>query len=292
MAGKPKQGIEYAGWSVTMFDSDDKIDLLLDACGWDGFGIYFYLCTRAFGGDGYYYKWGFASCASTARRMGGGIGSNTVKETVGHCLRIGLFDKGLFDRWGILTSRGIQRSYWRVLSGRRSQSRYIESIGCWQMMSARGLLKLTWNQIMALQMTMCSLQMMIRSFQMRVRTVQYRTVQYSILENNPAEPVLSPTEEFYRSKIGTVTDKIREGLAEMVSEDGETEVMSAIKIAAEKGARNLGYIRGFLRNRRKAEAEQRQKNKFLNCSQRDDVDYDALEKELADMSTGGQDGTR
>ena len=75
MAGKPKQGIEYAGWSVTMFDSDDKIDLLLDACGWDGFGIYFYLCTRAFGGDGYYYKWGFASCASTARRMGGGIGS-------------------------------------------------------------------------------------------------------------------------------------------------------------------------------------------------------------------------
>lgn len=291
MAGKPKQGIEYAGWSVTMFDSDDKIDLLLDACGWDGFGIYFYLCTRAFSGDGYYYKWGFASCASTARRMGGGIGSNTVKETVGHCLRIGLFDKGLFDRWGILTSRGIQRSYWRVLTGRRSKVVYREY---WLLADdeCQGLVKINLesNHDLAndhLQPAHDDTQLANEG---KNSTVQNSTVQS--FKNNPAEPVLSPTEEFYRDKIGTVTDKIREGLAEMVSEDGETEVMSAIKIAAEKGARNLGYIRGILRNRRKAEAEQRQKNKFLNYSQRDDVDYDALEKELADMSTGGQDGTR
>lgn len=291
MAGKPKQGIEYAGWSVTMFDSDDKIDLLLDACGWDGFGIYFYLCTRAFGGDGYYYKWGFASCASTARRMGGGIGSNTVKETVGHCLRIGLFDKGLFDRWGILTSRGIQRSYWRVLSGRRSKVVYREY---WLLADdeCQGLIKISLesNHDLANDHVQPANDDTQLANEGKNSTVQYSTVQY--FKNNPAEPVLSPTEEFYRSKIGTVTDKIREGLAEMVSEDGETEVMSAIKIAAEKGARNLGYIRGILRNRRKTEAEQRKKNKFLNYSQRDDVDYDALEKELADMSMGGQDGTR
>lgn len=291
MAGKPKQGIEYAGWSVTMFDSDDKIDLLLDACGWDGFGIYFYLCTRAFGGDGYYYKWGFASCASTARRMGGGIGSNTVKETVGHCLRIGLFDKGLFDRWGILTSRGIQRSYWRVLAGRRSKVVYREY---WLLADdeCQGLVKISLesNHGLANDHLQPANDDMQAANKGKNSTVQNSTVQS--FKNNPAEPVLSPTEEFYRSKIGTVTDKIREGLAEMVSEDGETEVMAAIKIAAERGARNLGYIRGILRNRRKTEAEQRQKNKFLNYSQRDDVDYDALEKELADMSMGGHDGTR
>lgn len=291
MAGKPKQGIEYAGWSVTMFDSDDKIDLLLDACGWDGFGIYFYLCTRAFGGDGYYYKWGFASCASTARRMGGGIGSNTVKETVGHCLRIGLFDKGLFDRWGILTSRGIQRSYWRVLAKRRSKVVYREY---WLLADyeCQGLIKISLesNHDLANDHVQPANDYVPATNGGKNSTVQNSTVQS--FKNNPAEPVLSPTEDLYRSKIGTLTDKIREGLAEMVSEDGETEVMSAIKIAAEKGARNLGYIRGILRNRRKTEAEQRQKNKFLNYSQRDDVDYDALEKELADMSMGGQDGTR
>lgn len=119
MAGRPpKKGIDYAGWSVDIFDNDTKIDKLLDAHGWDGFGIYFYLCQRAYGGEGYFYKWGYDDCASTSRKMGGGIGSGTVRETVGYCLQIGLFDKGLFDRWGVLTSRGIQRRYWEVVKAR------------------------------------------------------------------------------------------------------------------------------------------------------------------------------
>lgn len=119
MAGRPpKKGISYAGWSVDIFDNDTKIDKLLDAHGWDGFGIYFYLCQRAYGGEGYFYKWGYDDCASTSRKMGGGIGSGTVREAVGYCLQIGLFDKGLFDRWGVLTSRGIQRRYWEVVKAR------------------------------------------------------------------------------------------------------------------------------------------------------------------------------
>lgn len=119
MAGRPpKKGINYAGWSVDIFDNDTKIDKLLDAYGWDGFGIYFYLCQRAYGGEGYFYQWSYDDCASTSRKMGGGIGSGTVRETVGYCLQIGLFDKRLFDRWGVLTSRGIQRRYWEVVKGR------------------------------------------------------------------------------------------------------------------------------------------------------------------------------
>lgn len=112
MAGRPpKTKIDYAGWSVDIFDNDTKIDKLLDAQKWKGFGVYFYLCQKAYGSDGYFYKWSYDDCASTARKMGGGIRSGTVKETVDYCLRIGLFDKGLFARWGILTSRGIQKRY-------------------------------------------------------------------------------------------------------------------------------------------------------------------------------------
>lgn len=118
MAGKPKKRIDYAGWSVDIFSNDVKIDKLLDAHGWTGFGIYFYLCQMAFGGEGYYYEWGYDLCASTARKMGGGVGAGTVKETVDYCLQIGLFDKGLFDGWGVLTSRGIQKSYLVVLKSK------------------------------------------------------------------------------------------------------------------------------------------------------------------------------
>ena len=119
MAGRPpKEGIDYAGWSVDMFENDPKIDKLLDAQGACGFLVYFYLCLRAYGSNGYFYRWSYDDVATTARKIGGGVGSETVKNTVGLCLQIGLFDKRLFDRDGILTSRGIQKRYWQVAKER------------------------------------------------------------------------------------------------------------------------------------------------------------------------------
>jgi hypothetical protein len=127
MARKPKKRIDYAGWSVDIFSSDTKIDKLLDAQGWVGFGIYFYLCQMAFGSDGYFYEWCYDLCATTARKMGGGVGAGTVKETVDYCLQIGLFNQRLFDRWGVLTSRGIQKSYLQVLQSKNRQGTEIIS---------------------------------------------------------------------------------------------------------------------------------------------------------------------
>lgn len=111
MAGKPKRSIDFAGWRTDIFENDTKIDELIEAQGWIGFSIYFYLCQKAYASDGYFYQWSYTNSATTARRMGGGIGSETIRQVVGLCLQIGLFDKRLFDREGILTSRGIQRRY-------------------------------------------------------------------------------------------------------------------------------------------------------------------------------------
>lgn len=127
MAGRPKKRIDYAGWSVDIFSNDVKIDKLLDAQGWIGFGIYFYLCQMAFGSEGYFYEWCYDLCATTARKMGGGVGAGTVKETVDYCLHIGLFDKRLFDKWGVLTSRGIQKSFLIVLKSKNRKGAEIYS---------------------------------------------------------------------------------------------------------------------------------------------------------------------
>lgn len=129
MAGRPKQGIDYSGWSVDIFDSDAKIDKLLDAKGWKGFGIYFFLCQRAYKTNGYFYEWSYDDCATTARKMGGGINSGTVEETVRFCFQVDLFNQGLFDRWGIITSRGIQRRFWSVLSDGGAKL-YMTNTGC------------------------------------------------------------------------------------------------------------------------------------------------------------------
>lgn len=150
MAGRPKQGIDYAGWSVDIFDGDTKIDKLLDAQGWVGFSVYFYLCLMAYKFDGYYYKWSYDDAASTARRMGGGVGSQTVINTVGLCLQIGLFDKNLFDRDGILTSRGIQRRY-KDATSRRTNRQIVAEYWLLDATESEGLVFCTLNSDSCMQ---------------------------------------------------------------------------------------------------------------------------------------------
>ncbi len=122
MAGRPpKEGIEFSGWATDVFE-DPKIDKLIDGQGISGFAVYFYLCQRAYGLHGYFLPWTCDDAPTVARRIGGGVGSKTVQDTVGLCLRIGLFNNMLFEGHGILTSRGIQRGFTPVLKKRRVKS--------------------------------------------------------------------------------------------------------------------------------------------------------------------------
>ena len=122
MAGRPpKEGIEFSGWSVDVFE-DPKIERLIDGQGISGFVIYFYLCQSAYRLYGYYLPWTCDDAAGVARRVGGGVGSKTVRDTVGLCLRIGLFNKELFEGHGILTSRALQQGFSVVLKKRRSKN--------------------------------------------------------------------------------------------------------------------------------------------------------------------------
>ena len=83
-AGRPlKEGLDYSNWVVDIFDNDSKIEKLLDSQGAAGFLIYFYLCQRAYGSEGYFFKWSYDDAATTSRKIGGGVRSETMKQVVG-----------------------------------------------------------------------------------------------------------------------------------------------------------------------------------------------------------------
>lgn len=110
--GRPiKRGMTWTPWDTDIFD-DERIFELISTQGWKGFSVYFYLCQKIYGLEGYYIKCATPSFACmTAQKMGGGVGAETVQETIRFCLRLGLFDSGLYERWGILTSHGIQKRF-------------------------------------------------------------------------------------------------------------------------------------------------------------------------------------
>lgn len=122
MGRPPKQGIQFAGWDVDMFE-DDKIVRLVSSQGWQGFAIFFFICQRTYGTDGYYYRWSKDSASTVAAYMGKGIRPGTVAATVKKCAEIGLFD---WDRYaaGILTSRAIQERFVIATTRRRNRTVY------------------------------------------------------------------------------------------------------------------------------------------------------------------------
>ena len=93
---------------------DDSIKLLESEFGLKGFAVIIKLYQKIYSDEGYYCNWNqdvellFAASLSTDREP---IGGSFVSEVIKGCLRRGVFDKGMYDKYGILTSRGIQKRY-------------------------------------------------------------------------------------------------------------------------------------------------------------------------------------
>ena len=280
MPGRPKQGIDYAGWSVDIFDGDKKIDKLLDAKGWKGFGIYFFLCQRAYKTNGYYYEWGYDDCATTARKMGGGINSGTVKETVDYCFQVDLFDQRLFDRWGILTSRGIQRRFWAVLSERRNKTVYAEY---WLLKEeeCKGLLKVGLNSDLQpsndhLQPANDETPYIKKS---KVNKSIYISAQPSdSFQNQELEAAFQLYLSGRIAKYGELSSEqikvLREELAGMGSDDRERTAIA--KQAFMNGWKGLYPVK---KSGKKDGGKKQPSNRFNNFHQRE-YDYSQLEKDL------------
>ena len=119
MAGrKRKQGLEYSSWDVDVYD-DRKILSLTDSEGYGAFTVYFVLCQQIYASGGYYLPWTEGDVPWMKRLLGGGITSEKVAAVVERCLQIGLFDQEIYRKYGVLTSRGIQRTFAIVVQKRR-----------------------------------------------------------------------------------------------------------------------------------------------------------------------------
>lgn len=106
MARPIKPSIEYFPLDVVM---DTKFELIEAEFQLTGFAIVVKLLQRVYGEQGYYCEWNDEVALLFARKNG--VGVNVVSEIVRAALKRGIFDKEMFERFGILTSKGIQRRY-------------------------------------------------------------------------------------------------------------------------------------------------------------------------------------
>lgn len=114
MARPQKAGLEYFPLDVDI-DSDDRVEFILAKHGFMAFGILIKLLMEIYR-QGYYIAWTERQQYVFAKRVN--VDSMYTETVVSAYINEGIFDKELYEKYGILTSHGIQTRYLQA-SGRR-----------------------------------------------------------------------------------------------------------------------------------------------------------------------------
>lgn len=121
MARPQKDGLDYFPLDVDI-DQDDKVQLIEAQFGIIGFGILIKLFMKIYK-EGYFYEWTEKEQLLFSKRIN--VDINLVNDVINECIKWGLFDSTLYEKYKILTSKGIQRRYLEATS-RRKQVELIE----------------------------------------------------------------------------------------------------------------------------------------------------------------------
>ena len=110
-----KSGIDYFPLDVTL---NAKFELIEAEFGLTGFGVVVHLLQEIYGKAGYYIEWTEEVALLVARKVG--LGGSVVSEIIEASIRRGMFDKEKYDKYHVLTSKGIQERYFEAVSRRKT----------------------------------------------------------------------------------------------------------------------------------------------------------------------------
>lgn len=114
MARVAKTGLSYIPVDIDIFD-DPKLLRIEDQFGLKGGYITLRLLFWIYR-DGYYTIWDDNTPYIFAKRVGNGVTGSLVNEVVGGLLKCSFFNEEMFKRFSILTSKGIQKRWLKIIN--------------------------------------------------------------------------------------------------------------------------------------------------------------------------------
>lgn len=115
-----KDGVDYWNIDVSFFENK-KVRLIRGEFGIKGVYLCILLLNEIYRTGGYYKKWDRDDCLllSDSSGVAGDCSPELIAEVVQGLVRRSLFDKGVLDRFGVLTSAEIQRRFLRIVGNSR-----------------------------------------------------------------------------------------------------------------------------------------------------------------------------
>lgn len=107
-------GIPYFPLETVM---NDRMRLIEAEFGLTGFGVAVRLWQKIYQ-SGYYVEWNDEVALLFAKEVG--LGGSVVSEIVSALIKRRVFDQALYEKYGVLTSEGVQKRYFEIVKRRKS----------------------------------------------------------------------------------------------------------------------------------------------------------------------------
>lgn len=246
-----KAGVEYFPLDV---ENDDKLDLIEAEFGLTGFAVIVKLYQRIYK-LGYYCEWNDEVALLFGKRLG--TGGKAVSEIVSAAIRRKLFDEEIYKKYGVLTSRGIQKRYFEIVARRRNvevEQRYL--------LVSRELIPVNVNIMYA------ETPVNVNTMQAETPENAYRSTQSKVKESKVKEskvllherplaaaavetdqrPDFNTVEAYASGNLRYLSPGNMEELASFAEDFPADMLRYAIDLAVGAGKPTWNYVRGILRS--------------------------------------------
>ena len=263
MARPQKEGLDYFPLDTDIAE-DEKVLYLEAETGLEGFAIYVKLLSTIYRNN-YYMMWTETQLSIYSRRFF--VDKNTLSTVVSVCNNIGLFDKNLFEKYGILTSHGIQTRYLLALERRSNvtlideyclldrekiaKSKKVKLISAPKQVSAynnpHSTVVSVYNNPIKAPLTSAE------TPQSKVKESIYSTTTTPPIippeeEQEPMDEELAKVVQAFSDNIHPITPMEFESLQEEMQTFSADRIIEAIARAVDRGKRSMGYVRGILKS--------------------------------------------
>ena len=267
-------GINYFPLNVHL---DDKFELIEAEFGLKGFAIVVKLFQKIYGQQGYYCEWTEDVALLFGKNVG--LGGDAVSEIVRVAIKRGIFDSELYDKYQILTSRGIQERYFEAVSRRKEVEVRKEYLLIKVDQIYKNVRILNENVNISSKNVNISEQKKVEESKVKEKRVEERKL--------PRLPVRIV--KLYENNIAPLTPITLRGLDDWLNAMSEDVVEYAISEAVKNNKRNYKYIEAILRNHfnagrttlaevQSAKRAYKGNENELSINRDDNLDYDELEK--------------
>ena len=267
-------GINYFPLNVHL---DDKFELIEAEFGLKGFAIVVKLFQKIYGQQGYYCEWTEDVALLLGKNVG--LGGDAVSEIVRAAIKRGIFDSELYDKYQILTSRGIQERYFEAVSRRKEVEVRKEYLLIKVDQIYKNVRILNENVNISSKNVNISEQKKVEESKVKEKRVEERKL--------PRLPVRIV--KLYENNIAPLTPITLRGLDDWLNAMSEDVVEYAISEAVKNNKRNYKYIEAILRNHfnagrttlaevQSAKRAYKGNENELSINRDDNLDYDELEK--------------